>query len=58
MIYLKKMSRTFDKYIKNKNERKYKNLETNILKTLFQVTFKQILKVTKKLLKIIYRITK
>jgi len=32
MIYLKKIIRKMNKYIKNKNERKYKKLEVNILK--------------------------
>ena len=32
IIYLKKITEKLNKYIKNKNERKYKKLETNILK--------------------------
>jgi len=32
MIYLKIITRKLNKYIKNKNERKYKKLETMILK--------------------------
>ena len=34
MVYLKKIIKKFDKYIKDKNERKYKKLETNILKNI------------------------
>ena len=34
MIYFKKISYKFDKYIKNKNKRKYKKLEANILKNV------------------------
>ena len=32
MIYLKKITRKLDKYIKNKNKKKYKKLEVNLLK--------------------------
>ena len=32
MIYLKNIIRKMNKYIENKSERKYKNLEVNILK--------------------------
>ena len=32
MIYLKMVTKKLDKYIEDKNERKYKNLEVNVLK--------------------------
>ena len=34
MIYLKKIIKKLDKYIENKNGRKYKKLEINILKNI------------------------
>ena len=34
MIYLKKVIKKLDKYIDNKNGRKYKKLEINILKNI------------------------
>ena len=39
MIYSKRVIRKFDKYINDKNERKYKKLEVSILKMLLQETF-------------------
>ena len=34
MIYLKKIRRKMNKYIKDKSRRKYKKLKTNILKNI------------------------
>jgi len=54
MIYLKKVTRKMNKYIENKNERKYKNLEakTNVLKNIKNYLKKYLLtKQSNKLLK-------
>ena len=34
MIYLKMITRKLDKYIENKNERKFQNLKVSILKLI------------------------
>ena len=47
MIYLKMISRKTDKYIKDEKKENIKKLETNILKILFQVVFKKMLKTIK-----------
>ena len=49
MIYLKIITRKLDKYIMDKNKKKYKKLKYKILKILLQVKFlKKILNTTKK----------
>ena len=52
MIYLKKVSRKMNKYIEDKNERKYKKTRNyRFKKTLFQVAFSKTLEATENLLK-------
>lgn len=51
MICLKKIIKKFDKYIEDKNRRKFKKLEARVLNNATSTSISKILKATKKLLK-------